>query len=115
MFWLEAGGKDGVDALKKKLADVLSKEEYDASMAFFAQAKEELILEADIVYGQSKRLGEDLRELMANLQKDRLKDALAKALTRLARAEQGKDGESAQAILEECKQISDKIAKLNQT
>jgi DNA primase len=115
MFWLEAGGKDGVEALKKKLADVLSKEEYDASMAFFAQAKEELILEADIVYGQSKRLGEDLRELMANLQKDRLKDALSKALTRLARAEQGKDGESAQAILEECKQISDKIAKLNQT
>lgn len=114
-FWLSSNNKDGAEAIEKKMVQVLGKEEYDVSLKFFSNAKEELLLEADIVYGQSKRLGEDLRELMANLEKDILKEALAKALSKLTRAEQIKDATLAKEILEECKSLSDKLAKLNQT
>lgn len=74
--------------------------------------KDEMILEAELLFDQSKRVVEDLEELLLHLADDVLKEAFTENLAKLSQAEREKDKARIEVLLAECRVLSDAIAKL---
>ncbi len=82
---------------------------YDKMIADIAPFRDELVLEAEITYGEGRDIKKELDELMINFEEDILKGRLAEAMADLAAAEREKDIDKSNAAGKLCHELSRKL------
>ncbi len=120
IFMHQSRGKDErVNFLKEAVIADLSAPVFEAIVRDYEPRREELIVQAEILYGseedikkKEKQYASEARELIVNLAEDVLKDTLATALTELAKAEKAKDTARVHVEMQTCKDVSSKLALL---
>ncbi len=80
--------------------------------------RDELIFEAEVVYGtegfKMKELTEDFQELIFNFEEDILRKEFSKAMEELAQKERSKDVAQAEELIKKCQNISLRLRELLQ-
>lgn len=113
LFWLESKKDEPkIKKVRDKLNEVLGPDPARTAEQALAGEKDRLIFEAEQYYENSARFSEDVGELFINLEEEKLKDELGKAMTELHKAELMKDGEKAKTFLSECQAITNKLAAI---
>jgi DNA primase len=82
--------------------------------AEFEPFRNEMILEAEILYSQSKSGKKDLDELLSRYEEDHLKVEFAKALRALQEAEKDKNTDQAAHYLNRCKELGERLRTIKQ-
>ena len=95
-----------IDAITKKLEDLLSKKFEEL---FTEEDKNNLIFEAEVFYGAGADLKKDIEELLRNLRWECLKEELFIKMGELRVAEEKKDRDKMQTILERINEINTEV------
>jgi len=72
----------------------------------------DLIFEAEIFYGETPDLEKEVKELLANLKEEVLREELAGKMKELYRAEEEKNATVSAEILRECQAINKEIEEI---
>lgn len=115
LLWLDSVATPIVDPvpLREELKKILGDTRYQSFIATFTPEKDQLIFEAEHLYGGGLRTEADLKELLVNLTEERLKADFAKAMEELSLAEKMKEKEKVAELLKRCQQLSEEIRKLS--
>jgi len=111
LYWQEAVKAIDVEQYQSKLKEILGdifvalKKETEAQ-------KNELIFEAELVYGKSQKLSEDLNQMLVQIEEDYLKEQFNRVMIELTTAERSKDEAKAMQLLEKCQQYTKRLAEL---
>jgi DNA primase len=114
LLWQEGKTPQEVDpnSIRGQLERILGKSQTDDLIALYTNEKEELAFETETYYENASKLSEEVEELFLSLEEEYLKQAFAKKMTELTRAERDKNPELIHALLEECQDISKRLAAL---
>lgn len=113
LLWQE-NGKDPqiqVDDIKSKL-DMLYRNKF--SWGEGESAKDELMFQAEMLYGNAEDLGAEVSELVKSLEEDLLREEMAQIMTELRRAESEGRSEDAIKILEDYQKLLVKLAEIKE-
>lgn len=108
------GGEKGIVDAKKYEQELkaISGDDYARIAAEIAPFRDDLILEAEITYGEGHKIEKELAELMINFEEDLLKRRLSGAMAELAAAEREKNAEKSQAAAQMCHELSKKLTEV---
>src|ERR1035437_5558707 len=87
-------------------------DEYEKILGEIEPFKDELVLEAEITYGDGHDIGKELAELMINFEEDILKKKMSEAMNSLAAAEREKNAEKSNAAAKLCHELSKKLVEV---
>src|ERR1035437_499614 len=87
-------------------------DEYEKVIGEIEPLKDELVLEAEITYGDGHDIGKELAELMINFEEDVLKKKMSEAMNSLAAAEREKNAEKSNAAAKLCHELSKKLVEV---
>jgi DNA primase len=96
---------------RKQIKEITG-DEYERIIAETEPFKDELILEAEITYGDGHDIGKELAELMINFEEDILKKKLTSAMADLAAAEREKNVEKSNSAAKLCHELSKKLVEV---
>ncbi|MDR3557917.1 MAG: DNA primase [Candidatus Pacebacteria bacterium] len=99
------------DGYFEKIKEVTG-DEYEKIMSGIEPFKDELVLEAEITYGEGRDIKKELDELMINFEEDILKDSLTVAMAGLAAAEREKNMEKSNVAGKLCHELSKKLEEV---
>ena len=102
------------DELMQRLKAIVGDEEYETLMTSTEPQRSELIFEVEAYYENSETLLQEVEELFAHLQEERLKEEFTRTMSELARAESAKDSKEIEKLLAHCQLLSKQIAALPQ-
>ncbi len=113
IFWQQSAAKKAIDEAKllQELADILHTEP-SVLIDKNAEAKEDLVFEAEVFYGKEENLEKDVGELLLNLQEEYLKEELMQKMAELHMYEEKKDHEKGSRVLKEIHEINTKIQNI---
>lgn len=113
VLWQETKSAPVLDTkhIKQRLAEIIGSTHAE-TLSEHEKHKDELILEAELSYDKSTKLKQETEELLIYLEEDYLKEAFAKALEEMSKAERDKDSQKAQTLLARCKELSEKLSSL---
>ena len=97
------------DGYFQRIRDIVG-EGYDKLLGGIEPFRDELVLEAEITYGEGRHIEKELDELMINFEEDILKGRLAAAMADLAAAEREKNMGKSNAAGKLCHELSKKLA-----
>jgi|TARA_Y100000310_G_scaffold63585_1_gene59029 DNA primase len=105
----------GVDknTLSKKLEEIVGKEHSGRIMKESIRAPSDILLEAEVYYGDRKDLREEAEDLLYHLDEECTREELTDTMSRLRHAEAEKKESDVVKLLKRCKKLSDKLAELN--
>ena len=112
VLWQQSLKEQKIDVagLIKSIDDILQKSVEEILKE--STETEELIFEAEALYGENEKIDIEIKELLANLEEESLKEDLAKKMLDLARAEENEDKNLIKEILEDCQIINNKIQEI---
>jgi DNA primase len=87
-------------------------DDYEKIMGQVEPFKDELVLEAEITYGDGHDVGKELAELMINFEEDILKKKMSEAMNSLAAAEREKNAEKSNVAAKLCHELSKKLVEV---
>jgi DNA primase len=87
-------------------------DEYQKIASEVESLKDDLVLEAEITYGDGHDFSKELAELMVNFEEDILKEKLSEAMNDLAAAEREKNAEKSNIAAKLCHELSKKLAEV---
>ena len=87
-------------------------DDYEKVIGEVEPFRDELVLEAEITYGDGHDIGKELAELLFNFEEDVLKKKLAEVMNDLAAAEREKNAEKSNAAAKLCHELSKKLAEV---
>jgi DNA primase len=118
LFGLLAFAEKNVDKItidskeyRKQIKEITG-DEYERIIGETEPFKNELILEAEITYGDGHDIKKELAELMINFEEDILKKKLTSAMADLAAAEREKNVEKSNVAAKLCHELSKKLAEV---
>jgi DNA primase len=113
IVWQKGLGESEIDT-DKILRDLstISKQNEDYFLEKTKNNKEDLIFEAEVFYGGGIDLKKDINELLLNLEEEYLNEDLAKKMQELHRHSQNKNPEKEREVMEELKEINNKIQNI---
>jgi DNA primase len=94
----------------KQIHDITG-DDYEKILGEIEPFKDELVLEAEITYGDGHDIGKELAELMINFEEDVLKKKMAEAMNDLAAAEREKNAEKSNTAAKLCHELSKKLTE----
>ena len=95
----------------KQIHDITG-DDYEKVIGEVEPFKDELVLEAEITYGDGHDIGKELAELMINFEEDILKKKMSEAMNNLAAAEREKDAEKSNTAAKLCHELSKKLTEV---
>lgn len=98
------------DVLEKRIKDIVGESQYDLLKTKFEPERQELLLQAEVSYDSSERLGKDIEEFCYRLEEETIKKQYTDAMQELSHAEIQKDQEKIKQLLEHCKQLSNRLS-----
>jgi DNA primase len=96
---------------RKQIKEITG-DEYERIIAETEPFKDELILEAEITYGDGHDIKKELAELMINFEEDVLKKKMSEVMNSLAAAEREKNVEKSNAAAKLCHELSKKLVEV---
>jgi DNA primase len=108
----EVDGKR-VDDILEKVSSILPESEFIYFKHNVEHSPEELLFEAEILFDGSKKIDQDISELLHELEERTLKHKLSRTMMELGLAEKKKDTAKAEELLKICSEISTKLSELN--
>ncbi len=114
IFWQESlkEKKLKTEEIQAKIKELWSIAEIERWQKLSDDQKSDLIFEAEIYYTNHTSLKDEALELLNYLYEDYLKNQFAKAMLDLRRAENDKKGEEVERLLNECQNLTLKLAEL---
>lgn len=111
IFWQAGQSEPKLNSfdLEAQLKEMLGAETYELETASRLEIQERLAMEAEHLCLEAEALDETTRELLANLQLDRLRQSLKEALAELRQAERDKDQTRLDLALKKCQAISQEL------
>jgi len=100
-----------VEEITKELCGIFNVKEAEL-LDKFKGAKEDLIFEAEVFYGEDTNLEKDVLELLDNLKEEHLKEDLSRKMKELHIVELSKDSKKSVEILKEINEINKKIQNI---
>ncbi len=100
------------DDLRARLEKIIGGEDFKNLVVDTEPSISEIIFEVEAYYHKSDTLLQDVDELFANLDEERLKESFTKTMNDLQIAERDKDPVKIKELLTRCQEISQKIASL---
>lgn len=114
LFYLESvKGVDKVTIFNDKLHEILSESDRKAAEYLRENEREELLFEAEMLFGNAPNLEKHAQDLLFELEERCLKDELAQTMSELSLAEKAKDKVKSDEIIKKCQDISLKLSELN--
>lgn len=114
IVWLRSKNETAqADKLLEDASRILSTQDAAYFKEDLDRAPEELIFEAEVVFGNSSKLAHEIEELLDGLEERTLKDRLAKTMAELQIAEKRKDLEKEEELSKMCQEISFQLSALN--
>ncbi len=104
--------KIDIAEVMKKIEDTVGIEKVATLKKETDPQKNELIFEAEVVYGKASHLKDDIDEMLLNYKTDLLKEQLTTNMKELSLAERSKDEARATEILKKCQELSIQISSL---
>ena len=113
MMWQE-GVEGSVIAkqIEDKIKDVAGSELVEKLRKEFDGIKNELVFEAEVYYQRATKLENEVKELLQVFEEEYLKNVFSEKMAELSRAERNKDEGKIKELLEQCQDISKKLAIL---
>lgn len=100
------------DRVRSALLQMLGEEKFDAKKAQYAPLQDVLLLEAEASFGEGTPSTREEEELLRHLEEEYLTARLSEAMDTLAKAEQMGKKDETQALLQKCKELTQKLASL---
>ncbi|KKW12696.1 MAG: primase protein [Parcubacteria group bacterium GW2011_GWA2_49_9] len=91
---------------------MLGQERFDAKKAEYAALQDVLLLEAETSFGEGTPSAQEEAELLRHLEEEYLTTRLSETMDTLAKAEKDGKKEETQALLQKCKELTQKLAGL---
>lgn len=122
VLWLESRGveeregkasKDIAIDVKKRIEDIVSKQDVLIFNKAFEAGQDDLLFEAELLFQGSERIGVEVNELLYGLEERILKERLSKAMHELQLSEGRKDTARSEELAKICQEISNKLTELN--
>ncbi len=115
IYWQESHEKPTLDVhvLKKRLEDILGKDNWDKVLTDSKDKKQELAFESEVMYSNSEKIKEDIEEMLQSLETDYLKREFAQVMKALDEAEKNKEVDRVTVLLARCQELSNTLAKLS--
>jgi len=114
ILWQESLSKETA-WIELALKEIIGTEMFNKIKSEMLEKSGDYIFEAEVVYGKSVKLKDDLQEILLNLKEDSLKDQLAEAMKELSSFEKNKDDTKASEILIRCHKLSQEISDLRKS
>lgn len=113
LFWQSAQEKPAInsDQFRKKL-ELILQSSFDPAEKEALLVKNELIFEAEVMFGGSQKLAESLDLMILQIEEDYLKDQFAQTMQDLSTAERANNAEKATELLMRCQELSKKIGEI---
>ena len=108
-YWQERSKRPLIEVAA--LTETLAEFEEGASVVSDAR-KEELIFEAEQMYGSVEKLDVEIKSLLQSLSEYRLRESFSRAMEDLKRAEVAGDTVAVQTALKECQRITQQLNNL---
>lgn len=105
--------QDSVDALWLRIDNMLSVEDRKIALELREYEKEELLFEAEMLFGNVEKASIELESLLTELEERSLKGELSRLMTELQLAEKAKDKVKSDEIIAKCQEISLKLSSLH--
>ena len=102
-----------IELIRSSLLKILGEKESSDFNTFIESKPDELIFEAEILFQGSKKIDRDIEELLYELEERILKNNLQRIMAELGLVEKRKDKEKGEQLINQCKEISDRLAELN--
>jgi hypothetical protein len=114
LWWQEELKISSVDvsSLRERLLSLLGEEYVSVLFERFRERKDQLVFEAEIAF--SDTLAASVDELFTSLEEELLKESYFKAMEQLKYAEEAGRKEDVEALLQECKTLSDRLLVLKE-
>ncbi|MEK7169997.1 MAG: DNA primase [Patescibacteria group bacterium] len=100
------------DRVHFALLQMLGQEKFDAKKAEYAPMQDVLLLEAEASFGEGAPSAREEEELLRHLEEEHLTARLSETMDTLAKAEKDGKKEETQALLQTCKELTQKLAGL---
>ncbi|MEK7095482.1 MAG: DNA primase [Patescibacteria group bacterium] len=119
LLYLERNKISGFDVtgVYDSLHNIVGQDKYDHLVVQMKPFTDELLLEAEIVYGSKKddnaHLKKDLDELLLNFEEDVIRQEFAETMAKLAFSEKNKDDKGAEDLIKKCQVLSIRISQLS--
>jgi len=98
--------------IEDKIKDVAGSELVEKLRKEFDGIKNELVFEAEVYYQRATKLENEVKELLQVFEEEYLKNVFSEKMAELSRAERNKDEGKIKELLEQCQDISKKLAIL---
>jgi DNA primase len=102
-----------VEEILEKISRILPQSEFIYFKHSVESSPEELIFEAEMLFDGSKKIDQDIQDLLYELEERTLKQRLSDTMRELGMVEKKKDIEKAEELLKICQEISLKLSELN--
>jgi DNA primase len=102
-----------VTAIFEKVSHILPEAEFNYFKHNLESSPEELLFEAEVLFDGSKKIEQDIKELLHELEERTLKHKLSETMMELGLAEKRRDTGRAEELLRICQDISLKLSELN--
>jgi len=100
------------ERVRSALLQMLGQEKFDAKKGEYAPMQDVLLLEAEASFGEGAPSAREEAELLRHLEEEYLTARLSETMDILAKAEKDGKKEEAQALLQTCKELTQKLAGL---
>lgn len=95
-----------------KLKTIFGEENFAKLAADNEPFKNEIIFEAEVIFGKASKLEEDLDQMLIHIEEDYLREEFTVSMVELSAAERDKDNEKAMKILARCQELTKRLAEL---
>jgi DNA primase len=99
--------------IRKSLLDLCGKEYFEKTLAEYEGQKDELIFEVESYYEGADEMALEIPEMLGNLEEDILREKFVNQMAALEQAERNKDSSESRRLLEECQEITKRLAELS--
>ena len=100
-----------VDFVLKEISETLSLTP-SKTVDILKENKEDLIYEAEILYGKEEKIEKNVIDLLNNFKEEHLREELGKKMIELYKAEESKDFERSSILLKEYQELNNKIQNI---
>lgn len=114
LYYTEKNPIQGIDVTiyKDSISRIVG-DKYQTILNSVEGFKDELLLEAEVMFSDSKDLKNNLDELMFNLEEDFIRQEFAESMAELSKAERNKDEAKSTELMKKCQTLSIRISELS--
>lgn len=105
--------EEKTDAIWTRIKEMLSEDDLRIAENLKNNEKEELLFEAEMLFGNSDKANIELEDMLDELEERSLKSELARFMNELQLAEKAKDKVKSDEIINKCQEISLKLSSLH--